>query len=55
MLSAGLFGVAVMVLGPGALAVVALGAMLVLFIAFHYFVWGKWLSKRLTQQDADDA
>ena len=53
-LATGLFGIATMVLGPGAFAVVGLAVLLVMFIAFHYFVWGRWLSNRLPQQDADE-
>ena len=47
----GLLGVTAMVLGPGALAVVGLGVLMVLFIAFHYLLWGKWLSNRLPRDE----
>ena len=49
----GLFGVATMVLGPGALAVIGLGMLMVFFIGFHYLLWGKWLSNRQPRDDAE--
>jgi hypothetical protein len=49
----GLLGVTAMVLGPGALAVVGLGVLMVFFIAFHYLLWGKWLSNRLPQDESE--
>ena len=42
--------VLLMVVFNGAIPVIA---GIVLFCAFHYFVWGWWLSKLIRQEDAD--
>ena len=52
-ISCGFLGFMAMV-APNLLVIPALGIGLGLFIAFHYLVWGKWLTNHLNKLPDDE-
>ncbi len=51
-ISAGMLMLTAMVL-PQALGLLIVGVGFAMVAAFHYLVWGRWLSSRLAAQDAE--